>query len=111
MAERLLPLTNEPRAVVSCAFLSPSGLADVREELKATTKKAQHTPKTLDPLGMIITHSLYPPAVPALLPLAAVERAEMESPTDRATGRRLRGEVTADSLFKQGAAAGDGGRE
>ena len=86
-------------AVVKCALRSPSpsGLADVREELKATTRKAQHTPKTLDSLGgMIITFPL-----PSFLLLAAVERVEI---TDRRTGRRLQREVAADSLFKQGAA-------
>ena len=85
-------------AVVKCALRSPSpsGLADVREELKATTRKAQHTPKTLDSLGgMIITFPL-----PSFLLLAAVERVEI---TDRRTGRRLQREVAADSLFKQGA--------
>ena len=75
---------------------SPSGLADEREQLKATTRKAQHTPKTLDSLGgMIITFPL-----PSFLLLAAVERGEI---TDRRTGRRLQREVAADSLFKQGA--------
>ena len=93
-------------AVVKCALRSPSpsGLADVREELKATTRKAQHTPKTLDSLGgMIITFPL-----PSVLLLAAVERVEI---TDRRTGRRLQREVAADSLFKQGAAGGDRGRK
>ena len=48
-------------AVVKCALRSPSpsGLADVREQLKATTRKAQHTPKNLDSLGMIITRSSF----------------------------------------------------
>ena len=80
------PLTNEPRAVVSCAVLSPSGLADVREELRATTRKAQHTPNTLDSLGMIITHSLYPSSGSSP-PSFGGSRASGDGITDRPSNR------------------------
>ena len=61
---------------------------------------------------MIISPSPPSRPVPSLRPLAAVSaanRAETKSPIEGPTGRRLRGEVAADSLFKQrcdGAEAG-----
>ena len=98
---------------VTAILSSPSGLADAREQLKAMTRKAQHTPETLDSLGMIISPSPPSRPVPSLRPLAAVSaanRAETKSPIEGPTGRRLRGEVAADSLFKQGCGGADAGQ-
>ena len=75
-----------PWDAVTVILSSPSGLADAREQLKPTTRKAQHTPETLDSLGMIITLSPFP--VPSLRPLAAVgSQSSRDELTDRGTDR------------------------
>ena len=80
---------------VTAILSSPSGLADAREQLKAMTRKAQHTPETLDSLGMIIS----PLPLPGLF-LPSVLWRQCRQPIERRRNHRSRDRPDDDCAEK-----------